>query len=152
MKKLILGLAILGFSVSSYAVDGFQVYKKHCAACHLTKVPMEKMKKMEALVKAGKKPPIKAPPFTEVSARIKYFYPDKKDFVNFVVDYITNPSKEKAKCLPPALKLLGVMPPIGKNLNEQEKKAVAEWLYNNFNSKWEDFPMAKKHMNGEHHH
>lgn len=144
LKALFVG--VLAFATSSFAVDGFEVYKKYCSSCHLSEITMEKMKEIESMVKAGKKPPIKAPPFPEVSARIKHFYPKKEDFVKFVVDYITNPSAEKAKCLPMALKKFGVMPPIGKNMTEEEKLAVASWLYDNYNKKWEEFPMGKMKM------
>lgn len=143
MKKLIItGLALMMANVA-FATDGYQVYKKYCAACHVEKIPMEKMKQIEMMVKSGKRPPLKAPPFEEVSARLKHFFPSEDQFINFVVDYITNPSPEKAKCKPMALKMLGVMPPIGKGMTEEEKIAVAKWLYNNFHKKWEEFPMGK---------
>jgi cytochrome c5 len=153
MKKLkILIKGSLLFMGTTFAVDGFEVYKKYCSSCHLSEVSMEKMQQIENMVKAGKKPPIKAPPFPEVSARIKYFYPNKDDFVKFVVDYITNPSKDKAKCLPMALKKFGVMPPIGKSMTEEEKVAVATWLYENYNKKWEEFPMGKHKHHHKHKH
>jgi len=144
MRYLI--FALIGIFSISFAkeIDGYAVYKKYCAACHIEKISMETMKEIEKAVKSRKKPPLKAPPFMEVSARIKHFYPNKEDFIKFVVDYITNPSYEKAKCLPMALKKLGLMPPIGKSMKEEEKVAVAKWLYENFHKKWEDFPMAKK--------
>jgi hypothetical protein len=41
--------------------------------------------------------------------------------------------------MPMAFKLFGVMPPVGKGMSEEEKKAVALWLYYNFNDRWEDF-------------
>lgn len=147
MRKglMLVATTILAFNFS-FAIDGFEVYKKYCSSCHLSEINMEKMKQIEKIVKEGGKPPIKAPPFPEVSARIKHFYPKKEDFVKFVVDYITNPSAEKAKCLPMALKKLGVMPPIGKGMTEEEKLAVANWLYDNYNKKWEDFPMGKMNM------
>ncbi|HIE58448.1 MAG TPA: cytochrome c [Persephonella sp.] len=142
LKLLILGTSF--FATTCLAVDGFEVHKKYCSSCHLSEITMEKLQKIESMVKAGKKPPIKAPPFPEVSARIKYFYPSKEDFIKFVVDYITNPSAEKAKCLPMALQKFGVMPPIGKVMTDEEKLAVANWLYDNYNTKWEDLPVGKK--------
>ncbi len=148
MKNIsLIFLTLILFSLThAQNVDGYTVYKKYCSSCHLDKISMEKMKKIEKMVKAGKNPPLKAPPFPEVSARIKYFYPDKKEFIKFVVDYITNPSPEKSKCLPMALKKLGLMPPIGKSMSEKEKKAVAAWLYENYNTKWEDMPMGRRKM------
>lgn len=142
LKLLILGTSF--FATTCLGGDGLEVYKKYCSSCHLSEITMEKMQEIENMVKAGKKPPIKAPPFPEVSARIKYFYPNKEDFIKFVVDYITNPSAEKAKCLPMALQKFGVMPPIGKVMTNEEKVAVANWLYDNYNTKWEKFPMGRK--------
>ena len=92
----------------------------------------------------GKRPPLNAPPMNEVSARLKVFFKDEKSFKDFVKDYITNPSREKGKCMPMAFKMFGVMPPIGKSLTEEEKEAVATWLYRAFNQKWEDFHKGKK--------
>ena len=142
MKKLVI-FSLLVISLSFAQNNGYQVYKKYCASCHMDKVSIEKMKEIENKVKEGKNIPIKAPPFPEVSARIKYFYPEKQKFVEFVVDYITNPSTEKAKCMPMAIKRFGVMPPIGKKLTEEEKLEVAVWLYENYKKRWEDFPMGK---------
>ncbi len=103
----------------------------------------EEMKKLREFVSQGKKPPIKAPPMSEVSARVKKFYPSEREFVEFVKDYITDPSREKGVCMPMAYKLFGVMPPIGRTLSEEEKEAVAIWLYRNFKESWEEF--IKKH-------
>ena len=43
-----------------------------------------------------------------------------------------------------ALQKFGVMPPIGKVMTDEEKLAVANWLYDNYNTKWEDLPVGKK--------
>jgi len=42
-----------------------------------------------------------------------------------------------------AYKLFGVMPAIGKNMKEEDKEAVAIWLYRRFDETWEEF--IKKH-------
>ncbi len=123
--------------------EGYKVYKRSCASCHVEHAPPEKLAKIRELVKAGKKPPFKAPPMSEVSARVKKFYPDELAFVEFVKDYITNPSREKGVCMPMAFKIFGVMPPIGKQLKEEEKEAVATWLYHRFTDSWEEF--IRKH-------
>lgn len=145
--RLILGMGMLTV-LSAYSAEeefqkGYHIYQKICAACHLESVTPEEMAKIRESVKAGKKPPFKAPPMSEVSARVKKFYPDEEAFVNFVKDYITNPSKKKGVCLPMAYKLFGVMPAIGKNMKEEDKEAVAIWLYRRFDETWEEF--IKKH-------
>jgi hypothetical protein len=122
---------------------GYEVYKKSCSSCHVEQASPQELAKIRELVKAGKKPPFKAPPMSEVSARVKKFYPDELSFVEFVKDYITNPSKDKGVCLPMAFKIFGVMPPIGKGLKEEEKESVARWLYHRFTDSWEEF--IRKH-------
>ncbi len=122
---------------------GYGVYKKTCSSCHPETVSPEKMAKIRDVIKSGGNPPFKAPPMSEVSARVKKFYPTEDKFVSFVKDYITNPSKEKGVCLPMAYKIFGVMPPIGKGMSEEEKEAVAVWLYRRFGESWEEF--IKKH-------
>ena len=150
MRKFVtlLGVGMLALNLSAIGAEeefqrGYHIYQKICAACHVETVKPEEFAKIREHVKAGKKPPFKAPPMSEVSARVKKFYPDEEAFVNFVKDYITNPSKEKGVCMPMAYKLFGVMPAIGKNMKDEDKEAVAIWLYRRFNDSWEEF--IKKH-------
>jgi len=100
----------------------------------------EKLAKIREAIKKGGKPPIKAPPMEEVSARVKKFYPDEESFVRFVSDYITNPSRDKGVC-----EIFGVMPPVGRDMSEEEKKAVSLWLYRNFHYTWEEFMEKHPH-------
>jgi mono/diheme cytochrome c family protein len=99
----------------AFSVNGFEVYKNYCASCHSLYPP-----------------PLKAPPMSMVSYRVKTFYPKREDFVRFVKDYITEPSQEKGVCMPMAYRMFGVMPPVGKGMSEEEKEAVARWLFENF--------------------
>jgi len=80
---------------------------------------------------------MKAPPMSKVSGKLKSEFKTKEAFVAFVKDYIVNPSAEKAKCMPMALKKFGVMPPIGKSLSETELDTIANWMYDSFNEKWD---------------
>ncbi|WP_457622798.1 c-type cytochrome [Persephonella sp.] len=145
--SLMLGVGVF-FAGSVYSAEeeferGYHIYQKICASCHLETVTPEEIAKIRENMRAGKKPPFKAPPMSEVSARVKKFYPDEEAFVNFVKDYITNPSRKKGVCMPKAYKLFGVMPAIGKNMKEEDKEAVAIWLYRRFDESWEEF--IKKH-------
>jgi len=147
MKKALLFFA---FALPVFAFDqnllkkGYEVYKKHCSACHIEHASPQQMRKFRMMAMHGKKPPISAPPMNEVSARVKHFYPSEVEFITFVKNYITNPSREKGVCMPMAYKLFGVMPPIGKALSEEEKEAVAYWLYHNYKEKWGE--MRRKMM------
>ncbi len=124
---------------------GHQIYKNVCSACHWETVKPEEIKNIKKTVMAGGRPPFNAPPMAEVSARVKKFYPTEEKFVSFVKDYITNPSREKGVCMPMAFKVFGVMPPIGKNMKEEDKEAVAKWLYHRFNMSWEEFMKKNPH-------
>ncbi len=139
----ILVLPILSARAEDIVQKGYGIYQRTCSSCHVETVSPEKIAKIREIVKAGGKPPFKAPPMSEVSARVKKFYPEEEKFVNFVKDYITNPSKDKGVCLPMAYKLFGVMPPIGKGMSEEDKEAVAVWLYRRFKDTWEEF--IRKH-------
>ena len=151
MKKLLLGflitLPLFASPNEELMKKGYEVYKKNCSACHREYVSHEEVMKFRKMAMMGKRPPIAAPPMNEVSLRVKHFYPDEVDFIEFVKDYITNPSREKGVCMPMAYKLFGVMPPIGKTLSEEEKEAVAYWLYHNYKGTWEEFmgKMRKMH-------
>ncbi|MBD3825018.1 MAG: hypothetical protein IE916_11000 [Epsilonproteobacteria bacterium] len=76
----------------------------------------------------------------EVSNRIKENIIIKDDdddvhkhlFVLFVKDYIQNPDLQKSMCHPGALERFGVMPSLPKKLTEDEKEAVATWLYERY--------------------
>jgi len=133
---------------------GYEIFNSKCSTCHRESITKEEERKFRQMAMAKQKLPISAPPMNEISARIKHFFPSEDKFVAFVTDYITNPSREKGKCLPMAFEMFGVMPPIGKELTEEEKKAVALWLYYNFNDKWEDFnrPQGSKQHSHQHQH
>ena len=102
-------------ALPAFGVDGFEVYKKYCSSCHTLHPP-----------------PLKAPPMSMVSYRVKLFYPKEEDFVRFVKEYIVNPSQGKGVCMPMTYRVFGVMPPVGRAMTEEEREAVARWLYRNF--------------------
>ncbi|WP_461831986.1 c-type cytochrome [Aquifex sp.] len=140
MKKFIFAflspLIIFAVEKEGLFKKGYEIYKRTCSACHVEYMSPEEIKKVRMTVMKGGKPPISAPPMNEVSARVKHFYPNELEFIEFVKDYITNPSREKGVCMPMAFKLFGVMPPIGKTLTEEEKEAVAYWLYHRYKDTW----------------
>lgn len=119
-------------TLSLFAADGYEIYKQNCMSCHI-----EMIKKSETLKKLHT---LKAPPMVEVSNRIKENIIVKDDdddvhkhlFVLFVKDYIQNPDLQKSMCHPGALERFGVMPSLPKKLTEDEKEAVATWLYERY--------------------
>lgn len=152
MKKIVLTL-LLVMGVA-YANSGEEIYKAKCAMCHkmqgmMSQNEMQQMRQKmqnatpeqraamkQSMMEKMKKSDMKAPPMPMVSKRLKMKLADKEAFIAFVDDYIQNPSQSKGYCMPMAYKRFGTMPPIGKAMKEQERIAVATWLYDNFKGSW----------------
>ncbi len=119
-------------AISLMGADGYKVYKNNCMKCHT-----EMMTKTEAL-KSFKS--LKAPPMVEVSNKLKnniHTMDDDEDVkrrvvIAFVKDYIDNPSIQYSMCEPMALEKFGVMPSLKGKLNDAQKQAVAEWIYDRY--------------------
>ncbi len=132
MNKLLLTTLLLGASL--FASDGYEVYKKNCMSCHV-----EMMKKSEVLKNISK---MKAPPMVEVSGRLKENIKttDEEDdvdrylFILFVKDYIINPNLDNSMCHAGALERFGTMPSLKGKVSAEEAQAVAEWLYDRYES------------------
>jgi len=132
MKKIFL-LVTASITVTFANVDGTTIYNNKCKVCH----SLSKPKDMNNM---------KAPPFSKVSARLKFMLKDRAKFIAFVKDYIQNPDAKKSLCMPMAVKVFGVMPPIGKSLTKEELNTISNWLYDNFKTKW---TMPKNGMMGK---
>lgn len=127
-------IAVLPFlaACTLFAADGYNVYQRHCAACHI-----EMMDKATA-VAAFKT--LKAPPMVEVSNRLKeniIIADDDEDVhrhlvILFIKDYIENPELYKTMCRPMALERFDVMPSLKGKLNDAERQAVAAWIYDRY--------------------
>ncbi|MDD5212782.1 MAG: c-type cytochrome [Sulfuricurvum sp.] len=119
-------------AISLMGADGYNVYKNNCMKCHA-----EMMTKTEAL-KSFKT--LKAPPMVEVSNKLKSnirTMDDDQDVkrrvvIAFIKDYIDNPSIQYSMCEPMALEKFGVMPSLKGKLNDGQKQAVAEWIYDRY--------------------
>ncbi len=116
----------------SFAADGYKVYQKQCMQCHV-----EMMEKSEAL-KVLKT--LKAPPMVEVSNRLKENILIKEEDENvkrrvviaFIKDYIENPSIDYSMCHLGAIDRFGIMPSLRGKLKDDERQAVAEWVYDRY--------------------
>ncbi len=131
MKK-ILFLACTTTSLI-FASSAQQLVKDNCIACHLTTKPTQ-----------AQKGSMKAPPMMGVMFHLKEVIKDEQKAKDFIVDYVQNPSKEKAICMPRKIKRFGLMPSMKGVLTEAELKEVANYLYENFPPK--DFEHGKKGM------
>lgn len=123
---------ILALSSLAFAADGYKVFQKQCMQCHV-----EMMEKSEAL-KVLKT--LKAPPMVEVSNRLKENIMINDDdemikrrvVVAFIKDYIENPSIDYSMCHLGAIDRFGIMPSLKGKLKEDERQAVAEWVYDRY--------------------
>ncbi len=142
----ILVALMLSFSVvfgtkvdNSLLKRGYRVFQENCSICHREQANLWEFLKARLNVLSGHRPEnIDAPPMNLVSARIKEFYPNELEFIEFVKDYITHPSKEKGLCQPAAYAFFGTMPPIGQTLPEEDKEAVALWMFYRYKDIWHD--------------
>lgn len=130
MKPLIASFMLC---TSIFASEGYEVYKKHCASCHLVMLPVEEPARSKAF------DTMKAPTMRMVSMRLKMMinihnedpFIQEKVTKAFIKEYIEYPDEEYAICMQKMLDDFGVMTPV-KGLSHEEKEAVAQWLWEQF--------------------
>ncbi|MFT5660668.1 MAG: hypothetical protein ACI9TV_001310 [Sulfurimonas sp.] len=130
MNKLL--LSTLLFSVTLFANEGYNVYKKNCKTCHV-----EIMSVKDVMANLSK---MKAPPMVEVSSRLKENIKTKDEeddvdrhlFILFVKDYIMHPNLDFSMCHAGALEKFGTMPSMKGQISPKEAHAVAVWLYDRY--------------------
>ncbi len=109
-KSYISAFLIIVCTSSSFAnTNGKELFNNLCLSCHVT---------------SGK--PTIAPPIFAVINHVKYTYPEKPDFVNYVVEWVENPRQEKA-LMPGAIKKFGSMPKLPYKTDDV--RLIAEYLY-----------------------
>jgi len=121
LKKTILTLgSLVALSSFMQAADSAEVlFDAKCAMCHSKTRPAD----MSVVV---------APALMGVMRHIKMTYPNKEDAVKFMVDYILEPSKEKAVCMPQKLERFGLMPSQKGNVTQTELEKITSWMFDNF--------------------
>ncbi len=152
MKVMILLFFLVGIPFGAEDVDikvlerGKRVFQENCSMCHMEEASLLDFLMARLNVLNKRRPEnIDAPPMNLVSARIKEFYPNELEFVEFVKDYITHPSREKGVCQPAAYAFFGIMPPIGQGMSDDDKEAVALWMYYRYSELWHEvFQKVKK--------
>ena len=119
MKKIIsISMVLTSFIFASNSAE--ILFDNKCTVCH-SKIRPSDMNK------------VVAPAIMGVMRHIKMeFKDDKQKAVNFMADYILNPSKEKAICKPKKLEKFGVMPSQKGIVTLQEAKDISSYLYDNF--------------------
>ena len=119
IKKILVAIGVLGLVSSLFASEAEKIFDAKCSMCHIKTFPKDRSK-------------LVAPPIMGVMRHVKMTYPKKEEAVKFIVDYVQNPSKKKALCLPQKIARFGLMPSQNGNISEQELKEVAKWLFDNF--------------------
>lgn len=120
LKKITLLAVISGLATFVHASDSAEkLFDAKCAMCHSKTTPKDR----NAVV---------APALFGVMRHIKMAYPKREDATKFMVDYVLNPTKEKAICMPQKIQKFGLMPSQKGNISETELKEVTEWMFDNF--------------------
>lgn len=131
-----LAIALLSFTsknnTSTYlaeniieASEGETLFKAKCSACHISTKPED----MSKLI---------APPIMGVMMHVKQGIKGKdeiekrKKSIDFIVDYVQDPSADKSLLEEHALERFGVMPSQKGNVTEKELTTIANYIYDNF--------------------
>jgi mono/diheme cytochrome c family protein len=98
------------------------LFDTNCAICHMKEKPTPQTRANMV-----------APPAMGVMFNLKAaFKNDKAATLAFMRDYVIEPSAQKAKCLPQAVKRFGIMPSVKGTLTSEQLKIVTEYMYDTF--------------------
>ena len=125
--KILFAIIPILFSPSVFSDTGEVLFNNLCSSCH--KVQGE----------SGI-----APPVFGVINHVKRAYPNRDDFIQTVVDWVDNPSQDKA-LMPGAINKFGLMPKLG--YPKEQVTEIAQYL---FDAKFKPPGWYKKHYEEEH--
>ncbi len=115
-----LSTIFLALSAQTYAVESAEaLFDAKCSICHFKTRPIDMSK-------------VTAPALMGVMRHIKMAYPAKEDAVKFMVNYVLEPSKEKAICMPEKMQRFGLMPSQKGNVSKEELVRITSWMFDNF--------------------
>ena len=118
-KTLLITVALLSTVTAATAQNPETLFDNKCGICHVKTKPAD----MSSLI---------APPLMGVMRHVKMKYPTKEQAVPFMVDYVLQPSKTKAVCMPQKIQRFGLMPSQKGNVTKAELEAITAWMYDNF--------------------
>ncbi len=122
MKKILYVSSTIFILTSSYGEninEGKILFETKCTACHATARPTT-IEAMNSLI---------APPIQGVMLHMKMnFDNDKKAMATFMKDYVMNPSKEKALCMPEKIAKFGLMASQQGNLTPEQLDKIINYL------------------------
>jgi len=131
IKLLLFTLILLMFSACNDKkplknLDGKVLTEQKCASCHNLNIP----------------PVISddelAPPMMAVAFHMPNFMNPRDESqripmaIEFVVDYVRNPSLKKSKCDVKSIKRYGLMPSQKEKVSEDEVQAIATYMFNHY--------------------
>lgn len=134
MKYLtIKAISLTALALSLFASPNAEIiFDKKCNMCHLKTSPKNPSKMI-------------APILGGIMFHVKKRYPNKKDAVAFIVDYVLSPSRKKSVCSAKTIARFGYLMPSQKgNISKKELKKVAEWMFENYPSKNFMCPLERK--------
>jgi cytochrome c len=116
----LLALLLTGSISSLVANESAEaLFDAKCALCHSKTKPTD----MSSVV---------APAIMGVMRHVKMSYPTKDKAVAFMVDYVLEPSKDKAICMSQKIERFGLMPSQKGVLSKEELTLISNWLYDNY--------------------
>ncbi len=119
-KSTLIAATLVGLATTVFASPSAEsIFDSKCAMCHLKTRPTDRANMI-------------APPLMGVMRHVKMAYPKKDEAVKFIVDYVQNPSKDKAVCMPQKIARFGIMPSQKSNISEKELQEVSEWMFDNY--------------------
>jgi len=110
-------------------LDGKKLLQEKCSQCHNLDLPPKTFKDE------------KAPPMMAVAFHIKDFIPATDESekipkaIDFVKDYVINPSASKSFCDKKSLETYGVMPSQKGKVTQDELEAIAEYMFAHYTVK-----------------
>lgn len=120
-----------------FGAEGQEVYEKKCASCHVSFIPMSKLKENfldhnNTLLK------LTAPTLNQLSYRLKQRIGDPKgdndmhrmEVAAFISDYVINPDRDKSVCLEDVMHHFKTMPSLKGKISEEELEEVSTYIYN----------------------
>jgi mono/diheme cytochrome c family protein len=125
MKKVIKIVTIIAWTGASFSSlqasekTPQELFAANCTSCHITVHQEDESKLL-------------APPIMGVVRHVKEKYGTKEEAVKFLVDYIQNPSKEKATCEDGPIKKFGVMPSLKGAVSPEDLEKIAGYVYDTY--------------------
>ena len=116
----VIGLIGAGFgTLQASEKSGEELFKVNCTSCHATAHQEDESKFV-------------APYIMGAVRHVKEKFDTKEAAVTFMVDYIQNPSKEKAACEPRSIERFGLMPSLKGAVSPEDLEKIANYVYNTY--------------------